>query len=200
MKRYGLISLVDEQTIDKTLELVLNGKPKSEIVFTTEVGLFDGATSRGINEYITSKGYWNYHTGIDNLRDKEVKTPFDGCALIIGNSTEVYNNLPNESQDFIFIDALHTFAAVVADFFCYSGKVKVGGFIGFHDTGKHIKPTHDWQRIGNSDDPDMCLGGVRRALERIGLLYNFYHNWRLVFDEADENDAAGGVCIFQRLK
>lgn len=223
---YGMISYVDAGVLDKTLDMICERFP-GQVINTCEVGVFDGQTSRGIYQYITSRTYDEMvnppepaiytfnrkcnHTAIDNEKDKLVKPPFPECNFIRGNSNEVYNRLGDGSQHLIFVDGLHTFPAVVSDFFCYAPKVKVGGFIAFHDTGQHLDPLSGWQGVGSKDDPDMCLGGVRKALQTIGLLEPFinpnyenveggiYDEWDLVFDEADPNDTGGGICVFKKL-
>lgn len=228
MIKYGLISETDGKTIEKILDLICNYFFIGQEINITEIGLYGGTTSKGIYEYVTSKQYGSLlsdisalatthnvkcnYIGIDNNKDGEplIHFPKEG-KLIIGNSTEVYNQIPDNSQHLIFIDGLHTFAGVIADFYCYAPKVKVGGYIAFHDTGKHIVPTHGWQGVGDKNDLDMCLGGVRKALQTIGLLEPFinpnyknveggiYDQWELIFDEADINDEAGGICVFKKL-
>lgn len=190
---YGLISETDAKCIEKTIDLI-----QADIVSVLEIGLFNCETSKGIKSYIESKGKKVVYTGIDNQRDKKIDKP-DWMWFILGNSSEVYNEIANESKHLVFIDGLHTFPGVVSDFYCYSQKVKRNGFIVFHDTGFHIDPLHGWQGVGRKDDPDMCLGGVRKALKKIGLLDNKFPGWRLVFDEADVKDLAGGVCVFKKI-
>lgn len=198
MIQYGLISKVDADTIEKTLELIIKEFSNDEFICTTEVGIFDGNTSRGINQFIESKNKGNWHTAIDNNKDKEVSIPFIQCRFIIGNSNEVYNQLEDGTQHFIFIDGCHAFPMVVSDFFCYESKVKAYGYLAFHDTGFHIAPYKDYQRMGSEKDLDMYIS-VRKALGRIGLLDGEIIRWKKVFDEQDLNDTAGGICVFKKL-
>lgn len=213
MIQYGLISETDARCLEKTIDLICSEFPGQDI-HVTEIGIFDGQTSRGINEYITSKQYGSLNvyskepmqahnfkcnfTAIDNNKDKEVLKPFEDCTLIIGNSTEVYNALADNSQHMIFVDANHSFPAVIADFFCYESKVKKGGYFCFHDTGKHIKNFTDYQRMGSGGDLDMYIS-VRKALHRIGVLSDELFGWRLIYDEADENDRAGGIVVLKKI-
>lgn len=197
MIKYGLISKVDSECIEATLNYIMSDFP-NEHINVTEVGCYGGDTGRGICEYVFSKHRIPVITGIDNNRDMEqVRFKYDN--LIVGNSNEVYNQIQDNSQHFILIDGLHTFAGVVSDFFCYAPKVKIGGYITFHDTGKHLDPLAGWQGVGDKNDPDMCLGGVRKALYKIGILNNDKIGWRLIFDESDVNNTGGGVCIFKKL-
>jgi len=208
MIKYGLISQTDARTLEATIDII--HKHEKVGVNITEIGLFNCGTAMGLVEYATSKGLVVKYTGIDNEKDKPIELP-PWLNYIKGNSNEVYNQLEDNSQHLIFVDALHTFPAVVADFFCYAPKVKVGGFLAFHDTGKHLDPLSGWQGVGDKNDPDMCLGGVRKALQTIGLLEPFinpnyenveggiYDEWDLIFDEADPNDTGGGICVFKKL-
>lgn len=194
----GLISTTDAAVIQKTIDLILS-ELLNEPLCITEVGLYNCETSVGIYEYVESKNIPNtvcFH-GIDNEKDKPISAP-RWMNFIKGNSIEVYNKLPFESQHLIFIDGNHSFPYVIADFFCYETKVKRGGYFVFHDTGKHIRPFKDYQGIGSTDDCDMYIS-VRKALKRIGLLNNKFREWRLVFDEADENDEAGGVVVLKKV-
>lgn len=210
---WGLISSIDAGVLMKTIDLaVLSGV---SFINITEVGIYSGSTGNFLREYAKSKGLEVCLTGIDNNKDGE-KLRFEYDELIIGNSNEVYNQIPDESQHLIFIDALHTFPAVVADFFCYTPKVKKGGFLCFHDTGVHLDPLSGWQGVGDKNDPDFCLGGVRKALESIKMFTTYYSSnadltesrqwignghlgWELIFDEADPNDTGGGICCFRRI-
>jgi len=206
MIKYGLISQTDARTLEATIDLIHNHEKVG--INITEIGLFNCGTAVGLAEYATSKGVVVKYTGIDNEKDKPVENIPQWMNFIKGNSNEVYNQIEDNSQHLIIVDGLHTFAGLVSDFFCYSPKVKVGGFIAFHDTGKHIYPLHGWQGVGFENDPDFCLGGVRKALESIGLIWKdgedffidrYADEWELIFDQADPNDEAGGFTVFQKL-
>lgn len=209
--QYGLISRVDSDTIEKTLNLIIDKFPNETINYC-EVGLYNGRTTSGVNEYLSTKNIQYSLIGIDNFKDKEELVFYPPNAkLIQGSSIEVYNQLPDESQHFIFIDGNHSFPYVVADFFCYSGKIKVGGYICFHDAAPHSQGK-SYQRMGSEDDMDMYIS-VRKALSKIGLFNKwgggsiggemFDHvgsfGFDLIFDEADLNDDGGGVLVFKKL-
>jgi len=196
--KYGLISGVDAACIEKTLDLVCDQFP-DETINVCEVGLFNCQTSHGIHDYILSKGRAAAMTGIDNERDKLIHPP-GWMKFIRGNSNEVYNKVPDGSQHFLFIDANHAYPFVIQDFFCFRNKVKVGAYMGFHDVAVHLNQLDGWQRVGDKNDPDFCLGGVRKALKDIGLFENLFAGWQFVIEDADINDEGGGVAIFRRIK
>lgn len=198
--KYGLISQTDARTLEKTIDLICNDYDGELNV--TEIGLYNCATSIALKHYINSKGRKVKYTGIDNQKDKPIFPP-DWMNLIIGNSNEVYNQITDNSQHLLFIDSCHCFSCVVSDFFCYSTKVKIGGYLAFHDTGKHIKEFKDFQH-GDKENP-LAYISVRKALWEIGLLASpsstimETFGWALVFDEANETDEAGGICVFKKV-
>lgn len=209
MIKYGLISETDGKTLEKTIDLICD-EFKEGFINVTEIGLFDCETAIGLWRYLnqTKLRHCNY-IGIDNEKDKKINPP-SFLNLIIGNSSEVYNQFEDNSQHLIFEDSCHCFAHVVSTFFCYAPKVKVGGYMAFHDTGKHILPFKDFQH-GDKSNPDAYIS-VRKALDAIGLpnillekkhggathkISNAY--WELIFDEADDSDLAGGICVFRKL-
>lgn len=205
MIQYGLISRVDSDTMEKCFDEIFKTFP-NELIQYTEVGLYNGRTTSGVKEYFKSKGKDIFQTGIDNFKDKEELVFFpEDAALIQGSSIEVYNRLADESQHFILIDGNHSFPYVIADFFCYKNKVKIGGFICFHDAAPHAQDV-SYQRMGSKDDKDMYIS-VLRALEAIGIFdvqreggggFGFklaYHEYA-----PPEIDLGGGVIIFKRVK
>jgi hypothetical protein len=213
MIQYGLISKIDSEVIEKTLSLIMTEFPNEEI-HTCEIGIFNGQTSRGIRDFIAQHKREHAHVAIDNNKDFPVEKPYPECSLIIGNSMEVYNRIPDNYLHFCFVDGCHALPYVIGDYFCYCDKIKVGGYFLFHDTGRHIKPYKDWQRVGDKHDEDMHIS-CRRALEKIGMFkdagYDLFidgtvsqrymgnHGFRLIFDEADEHDEAGGICCFKKI-
>ena len=67
------------------------------------------------NEYLTNTRYW------DNIR------------LWEDYSYDVADKFVDESFDFVYVDAIHTYDEVKNDLQLYLPKVKQGGFIGGHD-------------------------------------------------------------------
>jgi hypothetical protein len=200
MIKYGLISDTDALTIELTLDLILS-EFDSRVIYVSEIGLFNGDTSKGIMDYLKQKNRLYFYTGIDNEKDKPIDTSIPYNKLIIGNSNEVYNQLEDESQHFIFQDANHSLPCVISDFFCYADKVKIGGYMAFHDTAPQAQGK-DWQRMGNENDLDMSIS-VLKALKKVGLLDNIWIGqlgWSLVFNEWDKNDKCGGIIVFKKIK
>jgi hypothetical protein len=215
--KYGLISEVDKNVLEKTLDLICDEFKNDLPICITEIGVYSGLTGQAMCKYIgLIKNRYFFYTGVDNGKDGQELKDFQSfnSKLIIGNSNEVYNQLQDNSQHLIFVDGCHCFAHVISDFFCYAEKVKVGGYFAFHDTGKHIKEFKDFQH-GDKNNPDAYIS-VRKALNKIGLFdfvndgidmkYSYMEvvnseiqNWQLIFDEADSSNEAGGICVFKKL-
>lgn len=198
--QYGLISRVDSDAIERCFDDIHLLAPSEPIKFT-EIGLYNGRTANGVKEYFVSKGYAYEITGIESfiLGEKMVFFPEDG-KLINGSSIEIYNRIPDNSQDFILVDGNHSFPYVVADFYCYKDKLKKGGYICFHDASPQTQ-WKGWQHVGDKDDPDMTIA-VMKALEKIGLVgENHNRDWlgfELVCHVWDENNEGCGVIIFKK--
>lgn len=190
---YGWLPEYDCRTMEMALDAVCTLFPEGDINLC-ELGVHQGNTSRGMRDYLASKGRGIKHTGVDNRRDTQTIEPFEGSKLIIGNSIEVYNQIPDESQHFIFIDANHSYPMTMADFLVYSDKVVKGGMVAFHDTGAQIKPMTDFQGIGDMDDPDMYIA-CRKAVKKLGLLDNKFEGWSLLLDRWDDNFHTGGMVV-----
>lgn len=216
MIKYGLISEIDGKTLEKTVDLIIEESNFLPIRIT-EIGLFDCGTAKGIYEYLQEeKNLLDndiIYTGIDCEKDKLIHPP-NWMNFIRGNSNEVYNQIPDNSQHLIFVDGCHCFSHVVSDFFCYAPKVKVGGYFAFHDTGKHIKEFKDFQH-GDKTNPDAYIS-CRKALASIGMFddagydlhldgtlsprYMGNHGFRIILDEADSENEAGGIIVFKKKK
>lgn len=192
---YGMMPRFDYETMDSILSLVsANFEGDLNI---TEIGVFQGNTSRGMRDYFKKIGRKINHTGIDNQRDFKMGKPFEESNFIAGNSFEVYNKIPDNSQHFIFIDGNHSYPITMVDFLVFSDKVVDGGFIAFHDTGAHIKPMVDFQGIGDMDDPDMYIA-CRKAVKKLGLLDNQFRGWKLIMDEYSDELHTGGILLVQK--
>jgi len=203
--QFGLISRIDAIYLMRTIDLIAKDFP-NEAMNITEIGLFNGDTGKGIREYCMMKKYSLVLTGIDNEKDKTVSHLSHYFNLIIGNSTEVYNQLEDNSQHLIFIDGLHSFVGVVNDVCCYGQKVKKGGYLILHDAAPHAQGK-DFQRVGNEEDKDNYIS-VLKALEVLGMYGVFapqiyptspHGKWEKTFHEWDSEDACGGMIVFKKL-
>lgn len=210
MPKYGLISTTDANTLELTLRLIFEHFT-NDVINVTEVGIYGGETGNGIREFIEGSGRKSFITGIDNNKDNEpLRFKYD--SLIIGDADEMAFKIADNSQHLILLDACHCFAHTVSNFFSYADKVKKGAYIAFHDTGKHIQIFKDFQH-GDKENQYAYIS-VRKALYAIGMFglsqrwnekekqidtYGGKFGFELIFDEADINNPAGGVCVFKKL-
>ena len=67
------------------------------------------------------------------LTTKELLQPFICCNLIRKTSFEAISDFANESLDFVYIDADHSFNAVLSDAIRWYPKVKKNGILSGHD-------------------------------------------------------------------
>jgi hypothetical protein len=74
---------------------------------------------------------------------------YPNCTIIRKGSIEALADFEDESLDFVYIDADHSFAAVAADIMGWSRKVKIGGIVSGHDYtslpiyGAQVRPVVD---------------------------------------------------------
>ncbi len=85
--------------------------------------------------------------GFQKLAKKRTSFAADRRIFIKGESVEVAKEFENESFDFVFIDADHTYEGVLADLKAWFPKVRCGGLISGHDIdnplGK-VDAEEDW--------------------------------------------------------
>lgn len=80
------------------------------------------------------------HVGQDKLdgfyRDTLARLAPYGAVVRRGWSIEVAATVPDASLDFVYLDANHSFASVVADIAAWAPKVRRGGVVAGHDYGR----------------------------------------------------------------
>ena len=94
-----------------------------------------------------------YMRGFQKLAKKRTSFAADRRFLRRGESTEIAKEFQDETLDFVFIDADHTYESVLADLKAWVPKVRYGGLISGHDIDNPLGDTgaeEDW--------------GVRRAV------------------------------------
>jgi hypothetical protein len=103
-----------------------------------EIGVQNGFNSKQIFEYwkgnITLVDRWDnpeeLKTCITNLQGKDY-------SIIIGDSAKSADLVPDNSLDWIYIDAGHSYEEVKADYEAWVPKVRKGGIISGHDYGEN---------------------------------------------------------------
>lgn len=101
-----------------------------------EIGVWYGYYSNEIAKIYTGKilsiDKWtnteDYERAKDLLKDTK-------CVLIQGYSQEVAKTIPDESLDFVYIDADHDYDNIKADYEAWFPKLRKGGVMSGHDYG-----------------------------------------------------------------
>lgn len=87
--------------------------------------------------------------------------------IIRNYSVEAAKLVPDESLDWVFIDANHAYSAVIADMDAWYPKLKSGGVFGGHDYGDDTNPPH-WCEVKSAVDRWMKERGLNFHLTRCG--------------------------------
>lgn len=74
----------------------------------------------------------DYKCSIESAKEN-LKEHIDKVEFLQMTSMEALHRFEDESVDFIYIDALHTYDEVMEDMACWWKKLKVGGVMGGHD-------------------------------------------------------------------
>lgn len=64
---------------------------------------------------------------------KEMLSKYPGAKVVRGKSMDVAKTIPDESLDFVYIDADHSYEAVKEDINAWAKKVRSGGVVSGHD-------------------------------------------------------------------
>ena len=102
-----------------------------------EIGVFEGETSQHLINALPKGGQY---VGIDindyrtDLTKATMSTGGKSIDFILGNSLDELGKLPRNHFDLIFVDADHSWAAILPEFKLVEGLVARGGVIVYHDT------------------------------------------------------------------
>jgi hypothetical protein len=159
---YGLLTEHDAETIGSALEDVIKRFPHPNIV---EIGVRDGTTARGIDQLLRPRPFT--YIGVDSARDLgELKQPFPGARIVIGDSAEVYEQVP-ESLHFVLVDGCHCVNHIILDFIRYGQRLVKGGLMAIHDAAPGMQGK-DYQGHG-PQTPDFHVA-TTRALDILNPL------------------------------
>lgn len=159
-----------------------------------EIGICHGHAAKEMKNVLDGKGISFDYYGIDSERDRKIDLPFGN--VIIGDSSEVYNQLPDDFH-FILIDGCHCVNHVILDFIHYSNKLLKNGYILFHDTASCIKDKKDYQEHGPRENSDFYIA-VRRALELLRI--DDRNDFVKVLEGSDSSFDYGGITVYKKIK
>lgn len=131
--RYGAILQEDVEILEECLFTALAESLADRPLRVLEIGMHDGGTARGIEAFVKSSDATLDYYGIDpDLGKTRPRYVPAGGKVIIGDSAEVFNQVPDEI-DLVWVDGCHCMNHVILDTIHYEKKVRDGGFMCFHD-------------------------------------------------------------------
>lgn len=190
----SLTAVDRDALLDACKEGVREGKLK-----LLEVGVFGGATARGIKDFCDQNGIALDYWGVDNGAHPgfngsfQPNIPFPGAKFIKGDSVEVTHQLPNDFN-VIFLDGCHCFNHVILETIHYSKKVVSGGFLIHHDTSPFAQHKY---RDPHGPDTLLFYNSVELALEE--LAWSWLGWWEQREGIFDREAKFGGVRVTKKL-
>jgi predicted O-methyltransferase YrrM len=109
----------------------------AKYITVLEIGVFEGETSQHLINALPKGGQY---VGIDindyrtDLTKATMSTGGKSIDFILGNSLDELGKLPRNHFDLIFVDADHSWAAILPEFKLVEGLVARDGVIVYHDT------------------------------------------------------------------
>jgi uncharacterized Rossmann fold enzyme len=165
-----LASLMKPRDVDERWIQLSNWIEGMESPIGAEIGVFAGELSSRllqkpdltlymVDSWKQGDGGDDFHANLTQqqqdyyLGATRVATAFAGerARILVKDSVEAAQEVPDGSLDFVFIDANHTYEACKADILAWLPKVKSSGFIAGHDY----------------ENPNYPSWGVKRAVDEI---------------------------------
>lgn len=156
-----------------------------------EIGTFGGSTAQGIRDWCASVDCALDYWGMDNRAQIHSESPFPSATFIVGDSAENFHRVPF-GFDIILCDACHCFNHVVLDTLHYGERVRVGGFMLFHDTNPAIQHTM-------KDPHGPSIPEFHNSVLLAHRIMRFpFPNWELFKEVFDEGAKFGGVQAYRK--
>lgn len=199
---WSLMTNTDRTTI-RTALMSMMANPVTNFL---EIGTYNGSTAWGVKSIVESfKGKLNYW-GIDIMTHDAILWP--EAHFILGDSTEIFYQIPNLPFDILFIDGPHCTKNCMLDFLNFAPKVKAGGLIMFHDASPASQCTLPFTpekmleyKKGGFEIPvhEEFGTAVLLALEKLGLSTGTRTDYKLVSNNWSW-EPYGGISIYRKLR
>ena len=102
------------------------------------------------------------HGRLDKFKERGTEVEFMRML-----TSEAAAQIPDNSLDFVYVDARHDYCGVKEDMELYWPKLKEGGILAGHD---YVQPV-SWEKMGQ--DWTLCGDGSRRPLAVLGAVNDF---------------------------
>lgn len=167
--KYGAILQEDVEVLESCLTIVAAAcKAQGRFARICEIGMHDGNTARGIENFFKALGLSMTYWGIDPLtaavNQRPRYIPANGLE-VIGDSAEVFNQIP-DGLDLVWVDGCHCRNHVVLDTINFESKVRPGGFICYHDINPAGQGRLEEHQYHGPNIPEFALA-VNQALDLI---------------------------------
>jgi len=165
-----------------------------------EVGTAHGHFLKSMHLYLeTIKSNNTQAYGLDSKLHGYDPRFFNGIDMhfVDGKSTDrsIIDSL-NDNFHFIFIDACHCRLHVLKDLTAYHNKVKIGGYLGLHDTSPKFQGGTEQPKTEECDQEDTHINVIKGIQD-----FNIEDKgFELIIDEYDNQKYWGGVRIYKRIK
>lgn len=186
--RFGLLWEQDALALESTLHALSSEVKRIKFL---EIGIYQGMTAKGIKHWCDNHNIELEWWGIDSGRDIDPVIPFQGATVKKGKSEQIYPEIPNDF-DAILIDGCHCRNHIILDTYNYSPKVKVGGFLLFHDTSPSAQG-NDFQGDG-VNSPEFYISTLA-ALTMIGWPH---WGWTIFDEKWDKTIPFGGMRSYRK--
>lgn len=184
---FGAITSEDAQLLES---IILESSSKGSLKFL-EIGVHEGNTARGVMELCREKGIELTYWGVDACYETP---PFPGASHVFGKSEEVFEQVPDKF-DVVFVDGCHCLNHVLLDAIHYFPKVRIGGFILFHDTSPQVQGVQKNHWVHGREDCLIYRTAVVAALFKLDWSDD---RWQLKGVSCDPNSDIGGIMAFRK--
>jgi hypothetical protein len=186
--------------LSAVLRMILEETGIDNDLHILEVGTAHGHFLRSFYEFLEKEKNWQtYAVGVDSKLHGYCPCMFvENMKFVDGSSTDTntINQFEDNKFDFVFIDGCHCSKHAELDAKNYASKVKVGGYLGFHDSSPTFQGGSEQPRAPDCAEDTHI--GVVKGIESSQIKEN---GFEFFLEEYHTDDKYyGGVTVFKRVK
>ena len=205
--KWSLMTDTDRKTIKDCVNSICIARVKeSNVLNFCEIGTYNGSTAWGVKKITEDFGNKLNYWGVDVMsHDAEL---WPEAQMLIGDSTEIFYQVPNVPFDILFIDGPHCTRNCMLDFLNFAPKVIIGGWILFHDSSPASQcklpfteaKVEEYRKGGFEIPTNEEFGtAVLIALDKLGLSTGARTDYALVSNNWSW-EPYGGISIYKKLR